>query len=129
MTGPIPDPLRRFVPTRHGALLSHPGGELRIESNDATYTQGLLEHFTNTSPSELLSVIEHIKLIVEHSLPQDGEDLTQLDAAHLRTVLRGANTILVHDTETRELLIFLAQGVSCEELIERLLPVVAVTNG
>ena len=103
MTGPIPDPLRRFVPTRHAALLSHPDGELRIESNDATYTQRLLEHFTNTSPSKLLRVIEHVKVIVEHALPQDGEDLTHLDAAHLRTLLRGTNTILVHDTETREL--------------------------
>jgi len=129
MTGPIPDPLRRFVPTPHAAQFSHPDGELRIESNDAIYTQRLLEHFSHTSPSELLRVIEHLKLIVEHSLPQDGEDLTQLSAAHLHTVLRGTNTILVHDTETRELLIFLAQDVSCEELVARLLPAVAITNG
>jgi hypothetical protein len=129
MTGPIPDPLLRFVPTRHAALLSHPDGELCIESNDAIYTQRLLEHFSNTSPSALLCVIKHLKLIVEHSLPQDGEDLTHLNAAHLRTVLRGTNTILVHDAESRELLVFLAQGVSCEELIARLLPAVAITNG
>ena len=129
MTGPIPDPLRRFVPTRHAALLSHPDGELRIESNDAAYTQCLFEHFSNASPNASLRAIEHLKLIVEHSLPQDGEGLTQLDAPHLRTVLRGTNTILVYDAESRDLLIFLAQGVSCEDLVERLLPAVVITNG
>jgi len=129
VTGPIPDLLRRFVPTPHTTVLSHPDGELRIESNDPVYEQYLLEHFSNASPDALLRAIEHLKLIVEHSLPQDGEDLTRLDAAHLRTVLRGTNTILIHDSETRELFVFLAKGVSREELVQRLLPAVAITNG
>ncbi|HEY5330201.1 MAG TPA: hypothetical protein VIJ79_09985 [Acidobacteriaceae bacterium] len=129
MNGPDIDLLRRFVPTPHATVLSHPEGELRIESNDAEYEQYLLEHFSNASPDALLRSVEHLKLIVEHSLPQDGEDLTQLDAGCLRTVLRGTNTVLMYDAESRELLIFLAQGVSCEELVERLLPAVAMTNG
>jgi len=129
MTGPTIDLLRRFVPAPHVTVLSHPDGELRIESNDAVYEQHFLEHFSNASPAALLRAIEHIKLIVEHSLPEDGEGLTQLDAGPLRTVLRGTNTVLIHDSESRELLIFLAQGVSCEELVERLLPAVAITNG
>jgi hypothetical protein len=129
MIGPDIDLLRRFVPTPHATVLSHPDGELRIESNDARYEQYLLEHFSNALPNALLRSIQHLKLIVEHSLPQDGEDLTQLDAGCLRTVLRGTNTVLIHDAESHELLIFLAQGVSCEELVERLLPAVAITNG
>lgn len=129
MTGPIPDPLRRFVPTPQVAAVSHMHGELRIESNDAAYTQHLLEHFRDVLPDVYLRAIEHVKLIVEHSLPSDGERLTQVDAGCLRTVLRGTNTVLAHDTESRELLVFLAQGVSCEELVERLLPAVVITNG
>jgi hypothetical protein len=129
MTGPYIDLLRRFVPTPHATVLSHPDGKLRIESNDAVYGQYLLEHFSSASPNALLRAIEHLKLIVEHSLPQDGEALTQLDAGHLRTVLRGTNTVLIHDAESHELLIFLAQGVSCEELVERLLRAVVITNG
>ncbi|HZL25141.1 MAG TPA: hypothetical protein VFC39_01270 [Acidobacteriaceae bacterium] len=129
MNGPDVDLLRRFVPTPHATVLCHPEGELRIESNDAVYEQYLLEHFSNASPNALLRSIEHLKLIVEHSLPQDGEALTQLDAGCLRTVLRGTNTVLMYDAESRELLIFLAQGVSREELVERLLPAVVITNG
>lgn len=129
MTGPIPDPLRRFVPTPHVAAFSHMYGELRIESNDAAYTQHLLEHFRDALPETCLRAVEHIKLIVEHSLPSDGERLTQVDAGCLRTVLRGTNTILAHDTESRELLIFLSHDVSCHELVEHLLPAVVVTNG
>ena len=129
MTGPLPDLLRRFVPAPHIAVFSHLYGEIRIESNDAAYTQDLLAYVRDRSPDVFLRAIEHVRLIVEHSLPQDGEDLTQLDAGHLRTVLRGTNTILIHDSESRELLVFLAQGVSCEELVQRLLPAVAITNG
>lgn len=129
MIGPSVDPLRRFVPAPHTTVLSHPHGKLRIESNDAAYQQYLVEHFSNTSPNALLRAIEHLKLIVEHSLPQDGEHLTQLDAGPLRTILRGTNTILIHDAESHELLVFLAHGVSCEELVERLLPAVVITNG
>jgi len=129
MTGPLPDLLRRFVPAPHTAALSHLYGEIRIESNDAAYTQDLLAYFRDSSPDAFLRAIEHVRLIVERSLPQDGEDLTQLDAGHLRTVLRGTNTILIQDSESRELLIFLAQGVSCAELVQRLLPAVVITNG
>jgi hypothetical protein len=129
MTGPTIDLLRRFVSTPHVSVLSHPDGQLRIESNDALYEQYLLEHFSNASPNALLRAVEHLKLVVEHALPQDGEVLTQVDAGPLRTVLRGTNTVLIHDSESRELLIFLAQGVSCEELVERLLPAAAITNG
>jgi hypothetical protein len=129
MNGPDVDLLRRFVPTPHATVLSHPEGELRIESNDAEYAQYLLEHFSNASPDALLRSIEHLKLIVEHSIPQNGKALTRLDAGCLRTVLRGTNTVLMYDAESRELLIFLAHGVSCEELVARLLPAVAMTNG
>jgi hypothetical protein len=131
VTGPVPDPLRRFVPTPHTAALSQATGELRIESNDAAFTAQSLEYFRSAPPV----AIKHLKIIVEHSLPQDGEELTQVDAGALRTVLRGTNTVLIHDAESRELLAFLAQGVAFDEFVQRLLPALVhresqlITNG
>lgn len=129
MTGPVPDPLLRFVETPYAVAISYPDGELLIESNDSAFTQELAAHFRGTSSGAFPRDFEHIKVIVEHALTQGGEDLTRIDAELLHTLLRGTNTMLVHDSESRELLAFLAQDVSCEEFIERLLPAVAITNG
>jgi hypothetical protein len=122
MTTVIPDPLRRFVPTPYGCTLTHEGGELRIESNNSAFAEQLLDVCRTAPPDPLLRAVKHLKIIVDPAVIQNGHQLTHVDADSLHILLLGTATMLIHDTESHELLAFLAPQVSCHEFVRRLVP-------
>jgi hypothetical protein len=124
VTATVPDLLRRFVPTPHGHTLSNQRGTTVIESNDENFADELFGRFRRLAPESLPEAMEYVRVIVEDSLAEDGDALTRVDAGPLRTLLRGTTTMLIYDSESRELFAFIAQGVSCNEFYQRLLPAV-----
>jgi hypothetical protein len=124
MTTAIPDPLRRFVPTPYGCKLPHQWGELLIESNNASLAGDMIDYVHTNAAGALLQAIDHVKIVVEPSPGAHGDELRRVDAACLRTLLRGTTTMLIYDTESRELLAFLEPQVSCCEFFQHLLPAV-----
>jgi hypothetical protein len=124
MTTAIPDLMRRFVPTPYGCTLPQPWGELFIESNNASLAGDLVDYVSTSAPNLLLRAIDHLKIVVERSLDEDSEELTRVDAHYVRTLLRGTTTMLIYDTQSRELLAFLEPQVSCSEFFQRLLPAI-----
>jgi hypothetical protein len=126
MTIVIPDPLRRFVPTPYGCNLVHPWGEILIESNNASLAGDVIDYVNTAAPSALLRAIGHLKIIAEPAAGEQRDELTRVDAGCVRTLLRGTKTMLIYDTESREVFAFLASPVSCSEFFQRLLPAVVV---
>jgi hypothetical protein len=124
MTIAIPDPLRRFVPTPYGCVLTHESDEVQIESNNSAFAEQLLNACRTSPSTSLLRYVEYLKIIVDPDVTQNGDQLTHVDANRLHTLLLGTSTMLIHDTESRELFAFLAPQVSCHEFVRRLLPAV-----
>jgi len=120
----IPDPMRRFARTPFGQMLRHSEGDLFIETDDSELTRELAARFGASERGELLRAVGYVKVVVENMMADDDDAIVRVDAGKLRVLLRGTATILIHDAETRELLVFLLAGVSCTELFERLIPAV-----
>jgi hypothetical protein len=124
MTPVAPDFLRRFVPASHVDTLRHQYGLLRVESNDADFARELRNCFQASESGAILQAIEYLKILVEDSVIEDGNELTCMDTDFVSTLLRGTTTLLVYDSESRELFAFLHKSVSCGEFFNRLLPLV-----
>ena len=107
-----PDLLQRFVPTPYSCTL----GETLVESN----SEPLVSALQKAKPQ--LHPVAHLKIIVDHSVVEDGNTLTHINSTHLHTLLCGTATILIYDRESRELLAFLSPQISGAELVNRLLP-------
>jgi hypothetical protein len=122
MTATVPDLLRRFVPTPHGGAVSREAGLLWIESNDEFFAMELLDRLRISLPGPLLRTTEHIKVVIEDTIAEDGDQLMLVETGLVRTLLRGTTTVLICDFEERKIFAFLPQTISCDEFLDRLLP-------
>src|SRR4051794_38437263 len=104
----VPDLLRRFVATPHGRRLANRRGATLLESNDESFADELFGRFRRLAPESLLEALEYVKVIVEDVAETDGDALMRVDAGPLRTLLRGTATVLMYDSESREMFAFVA---------------------
>lgn len=119
----LPDLLRRFVPTPHAFATVLHSGDVRFKTNDPA----LLAMFGDQA-EQLITVLAWTsegpwswKLIRDHDVCQNGHEAYFLSSGNLSTVFLGTGTVAAIDWQRRELVGFVAEGVSAQQLLELLL--------
>ena len=134
-TAAAPDLLQRFAPTPHvfivrrsdGHAGREAGSETRIESNDRKIALAL-RRLCGQPTGGGGGTVALWKILRDRRAPRGGGESTILADGPLRTLLLGAGTILTFDRERREVFGFLACGVTPQELVNTLLPLLLATD-
>jgi hypothetical protein len=117
----VPDLLRRFAPAPHCVSAVIGDIELELHTNDATLSAALQRAGTPSRSGESAVSLD-LKVIRDCDAPSGGSDVTVLSAWPLTMLLMGAGTMLVMDSERREILSFLAPAITADRFVHELLP-------
>ena len=121
----VPDLLRRFAPTPHYARVSIGGVDVELQTDDVEIVAEMQSQSRPVSDS-ISQMSVRAKIIRDHGAPLEDSDVTILSAAPLITLLVGTGTVLVLDCPRREILGFLAQSISAECFLDKLLPTLLI---
>jgi hypothetical protein len=116
-----PDLLRRFTPTPYVFSVFHGQQRVWIETNDLEIALNV-RRFCVLDLKEKQAGVLSWKLIRDDAAPVGGSEILILINGSLRTLHLGTGTIIIYDTERLELLCFIANDVTVENLIAVLIP-------
>jgi len=123
-----PDLLRRFVPTPYVFSNSNNLNRISIESNDLEIALGVRRNgLTRCRVDRSRGLV--CRLIRDMAGPADDSERTIVSDGALQVLYQGTGTILIHDLERSELLGFVAQNVTVEELVTSLIPALLAERG
>jgi hypothetical protein len=130
----IPDPLMRFSPTPFSWMLERDGRCICIESNELAITLQMWLALRKQPAARIVRQLSHVRLIVDHGCGYGGlgpgyvDGPLYIDAGPVRTLLVGRGTVLFYDTESHELLGFLAPEQTTEDLMRHVAELLCVED-
>ena len=118
----VPDLLRRFSSAPHCSVGRLQDFEVTLQTNDLDLVSSLQAVGQTSSDTQNNSPL-FVKIVRDCESLADVSKPTVLSAWPLTTLLCGTGTVLTLDCERREILGFVAAGISADRVIHELLPI------
>lgn len=116
----VPDLLRRFAPAPYHAQVLIAGVDLEMHTNDVEIVAKMQRQPVTVKEAAPRKPIR-ATIIRDIEAPVGG-NIAIIAATPLTTLLIGTGTVVVLDSELREILGFLAPSISAADFIDNLLP-------
>ena len=114
----VPDLLRRFAPAAHHVHTHIAGIEISMDTNDVEIATKMQHPVAEVVPGKLYRAT----IIRDPEAPVDISNVAVISAPPLTTLLVGTGTVIVLESELREILGFLASSVPAQYFADELLP-------
>jgi hypothetical protein len=120
----VPDLLQRFVPTPHVLCFCIDDTRIFFETNDLSLVDATWTFGAALPEAEHVSAAYRWKVIRDHQVRGNGQEITILSSDALSVILRGTETIITIDRQLHEVLAFIGPDVSRREFTSRLVPII-----